>query len=241
MRIQFDHIALGVPKVADAMPLVVDLLGGAPDGGGPGPGYWGGQWCFERGGKLEILEPDGSDSSFMQRFVDGPGPGIHHVTFKVESLRGVCERAEGRGYQIVGYNDAYPGWKEAFLHPKQAQGIVVQFAEIDPAHAHEDGWSSDWDAPAGAPDPPRAVRVVGLRLRARTAERARAQWGDICGGEEASELTFCWPDSPLRIAVDIDERAAEGPVCIEVASERPLALPAEAVPALGARFLQLAS
>ncbi len=35
MRIQFDHIALGVPKVADAMPLVVDLLGGAPDGGGP--------------------------------------------------------------------------------------------------------------------------------------------------------------------------------------------------------------
>ena len=239
MRIQLDHIALGVPKVADAMPFVVGVLGGASDGGGPGPGYWGGQWRFERGERLEILEPDGSDTSFMQRFVDGPGPGIHHVTFMVESLRGVCNRAEARGYQIVGYNDAFPGWKEAFLHPKQAQGIVVQFAEID--SAHDDAWTSDWEAPVGPPDSPRAVRLVGLRLRARTAERARAQWGEICGGEEASELMFRWSGSPLRIAVDIDERANEGPLCIEVASERPLALQADAVPALGARFAQIGS
>ena len=169
MRIQFDHIAIGVPKVADTVPFIVGALGGQDQGGGPGPGYWGGQWSFAHGERLEILEPDQSAGSFMRRFVDGPGPGIHHVTFKVESLGLVCDRAEARGYQIVGRNEAYPGWQEAFLHPKQALGIVVQFAHTDPAHDQEEGWGANWGAPVGPADPPAPVQVVGLRLREHSA------------------------------------------------------------------------
>lgn len=54
---------------------------------------------------------------------------IHHVTFKVPSLAQICDGARAIDYEIIGYDDSHPDWKEAFLHPKQAQGLVVQFAE----------------------------------------------------------------------------------------------------------------
>ena len=49
MRIQLDHVAFGVPSVADAAAFVAGQLGGTAQEGGPAPGYTGGQWSFARG------------------------------------------------------------------------------------------------------------------------------------------------------------------------------------------------
>jgi hypothetical protein len=133
----------------------------------------------------------------------------------------------------VGFDDSDPSWSEAFLHPKEALGIVVQFAESRvPAPAQ--AWS-----PAGPPDPPPAVAIVGLRLRARSVERADTQWAEILQGERTTQdgaLIYRWPDSPMRLAVEIAPDADEGALAIEYASARSVDLSETPVPALGTVF-----
>jgi len=238
-RSRFDHIALAVPRLADAPAFLVGELGGAPAHGGPSVAYTFAQWRFKDGGRLEVLEPRGADG-FLHRFLAQRGPGIHHVTFIVPSLRGVCERAAAAGHAIVGYDDSNPEWREAFLHPKRALGIVVQLVEIVETRPRSDGERrSRWVVPPGPPNPP-PVTVLGLRMRARSRERAEAQWVRLLGAE-ASEgaggvVIYRWPGSPMRIGVEVDPTRDEGPVAIELASERAIALPAGPHPVLGAVF-----
>lgn len=232
----FDHIAIGVARMADAPAVLVGALGGVPADGATNPVFRWGVWRFEGGGDLEILEPHGPDG-FLRRFLASQGPGVHHVTFRVSSLREACARAEARGYTIVGYDDSDPTWMEAFLHPRQALGIVVQFAEERvplPRGARR------WTPPPGPANPPPPVRVLGLRMRARSRAAAQRQWGEIALGEvsdgPAGELVYRWPGSPMRLTIEVDPAAEEGPVAIEYASDRAVDLTAGRHPLLGATF-----
>ena len=233
--IAFDHIALGLPRIADAVPFLVGVLGGIPHSGMRGSTEFRfGTWRYRGGGKIEVIEPIGDDG-FVSRFLAARGPGIHHVTFKVPSLDAACERARARGYDIVGYDDSYDDWKTAFLHPKQALGIVVQFAQTS-----DDGSPTGWKPPATVGHPPAPVTVVGLRMRVSAADRAREQWEGILqatrvSGNDAS-IVYGWPESPMILAVDVDPSASEGPIAIELRSSRPLALPRGAVPELVTTF-----
>ena len=54
--IAFDHIALALPRIADAVPFFVGVLGGAPyDGMQGGPEFQFGTWRYDGGGKLEVI------------------------------------------------------------------------------------------------------------------------------------------------------------------------------------------
>ena len=222
-EIRFDHIAIALPRMADAPQVLAGALGGAPDSGGPSRVFRWACWRYEGGGRIEVIEPRG-ENGFLHRFLAERGSGVHHVTFRVPSLREACDRAEAHGYRIVGYDDTHPGWATAFLHPKQALGIVVQLV-------HSVGEAArPWEVPPGPPNSPPAVTMLGLRMRARSRERARTQWEAVLGGEPVAgavgELLYRWPASPMRLAVEIDPARDEGPVCIEFASERAVSLPA---------------
>jgi catechol 2,3-dioxygenase-like lactoylglutathione lyase family enzyme len=234
-QVLFDHIAIAVPRMAAAPAVLVGQLGGAPYAGSSSGAYRWGQWRFAGGGRLEILEPIGDDG-FLHRFLAQRGAGIHHVTFRVPSVRDACERARAHGYTIVGYYDSDPHWGEAFLHPKQALGIVVQLAEY---RSSGEGPRA-WRPPPGPPDPPPAVAILGLRMRARSRERARAQWEIVlqgrCAESDDGRLAYRWPGSPMRLVVEIDPTRDEGPVCIEFASDRMISVPDGPDPILGAVF-----
>jgi methylmalonyl-CoA/ethylmalonyl-CoA epimerase len=233
-HITLDHIAIALPHLAAAPAVLVGELGGSPYFGMTSEFFRFGQWRFAGGGRIEILEPHGDDG-FLHRFLAQHGPGIHHVTFKVPSLRQACDRAESLGYGIVGYKDTDPEWKEAFLHPKQAMGIVVQLAQ---STQQEDRIA--WQAPPGPANPPPPVTVLGLRVRARDRERASAQWEHVLQGaavQNGDELIYRWRDSPLRIVVEIDPEGKEGPVGIEYVGRRPTAA-AHALRVLGAAFIE---
>jgi methylmalonyl-CoA/ethylmalonyl-CoA epimerase len=221
-EIQLDHIAIATHRLTDAPSLLVGVLGGIPFFGMDAGVFRFGQWEFDGDGRIEVLEPRGDDG-FLHRFLATRGAGIHHVTFKIPSLREACDRAESLGYGIVGYNDANPYWQEAFLHPKDALGIVVQLAQAAGKGPTRGKWRT---APPGPADPPPPVRIVGLRTRAQSADRAQRQWGELLHGTASREdglLVYRWPDSPLRIAVEVDPDGAEGPRHIDVVSPRPVA------------------
>jgi methylmalonyl-CoA/ethylmalonyl-CoA epimerase len=237
-----DHVAFGVESMQRAAEFLVGTLGGAPHEGGPGPGYTGAQWKFEGGARLELIEPLGDDG-FLHRFLRARGPGVHHVTFIVPDLAQGAHAAEALGYDVVGYNDAFPSWKECFLHPKQALGLVVQMAQKSDEPDAANTWSSEFAFP-GPRDPAPPARVVALRLSAPERDPVLRQWRELLGGrlEERSDglLAFYWPKSPIHLLVEIGDPSPAGPTQVEVASLRLLALPEGSQTALGARFVQVA-
>jgi methylmalonyl-CoA/ethylmalonyl-CoA epimerase len=127
-----DHLAIGTPALSAGWELFADVLGGAWAYGGDSPGYWWGQLRFASGPKIELLTPTGGpDAAFLDRFLAARGAGPHHFNFLVSDIETALARIKAAGIDPVGVNLANPGWKEAFLHPRAAHGIVIQVAQQD--------------------------------------------------------------------------------------------------------------
>jgi methylmalonyl-CoA/ethylmalonyl-CoA epimerase len=124
---RFDHVAYGVKDIAATLPLVELLAGEFIQGGDHLRNRF--RWVQFRlpgGSKLELLQPLDSDS-FLQRFIDGRGEGVHHLTFKVSDVEKAAVRAEELGFTTTGLS-LHPDWSEVFLHPRAAHGTVIQLA-----------------------------------------------------------------------------------------------------------------
>ena len=130
MRAVLDHVAIGTRKLTDGWDLFGGLLGGSWVYGGDSPGFWWGQLQFRTGPKIELLTPTGgADSAFLDRFLNTRGAGPHHFNFIVPDINATLSRLRAVGVEPVQVHLQSPTWKEAFLHPKDAYGIVVQVAE----------------------------------------------------------------------------------------------------------------
>ena len=85
---------------------------------------------------LESTDPEGP----IGKFVAKRGPGIHHVTVRVDDLRATLRELEAKGIALI---DREPrtgagGKKIAFLHPKSTAGILIELCEVRPARAPRD-------------------------------------------------------------------------------------------------------
>src|SRR5215469_10252063 len=125
-----DHLAIGTSVLADGWALFGGVLGGTWAYGDDSPGFWWGQLNFAAGPKIELLTPTGGpDAAFLDRFLAARGAGPHHFNFLVADIEGTLARIRASGIEPVGVSLASPDWKEAFLHPRDAHGIVVQVAQ----------------------------------------------------------------------------------------------------------------
>ncbi|MEM7275055.1 MAG: VOC family protein [Actinomycetota bacterium] len=154
-----DHLALASRRAWDNLIRYGDQFGGRWLAGPTDPAEDPFYFChleFAGGTKLELLEPyPGPGSDFLTRFLHRNGPGPHHLTFKVQDIEAAMATAGDLGYQIVNTQLESEDWKEAFLHPKQSHGIVIQLAQQGP--------DAGWDEPS--PLPPTAqpqATIVGL-------------------------------------------------------------------------------
>jgi methylmalonyl-CoA/ethylmalonyl-CoA epimerase len=128
-QFRLDHVAVAVRSIKPAVKLFRDALGGEYLMGGEDQGTW--RWFQMRwpgGGKVELLEPL-SDRSFLTKFLDSHGEGLHHMTFKTDDIRAAVARIQELGYELVDINLDNPGWKEAFFRPSKAHGTLIQVAE----------------------------------------------------------------------------------------------------------------
>lgn len=218
--IDLDHVAVAAERQADVWPRYAGDLAGTWVGGGPSPGFWFGQVQFANGMKVEVLEPHAVDENdFLRRFLDRSGPGPHHMTFKVGHIESALEQAERAGYRPVSVDLSNESWKEAFLHPKDAPGVVVQLAQAGDSDADEpfEGYDA---APEDLPAPrtPRAATLdrvvhavvdldVGLRLFAGLLGGQEDGRGDDEGGRW---VDLAWP-GPGRVRV-LEPSDPAGPV-----------------------------
>jgi len=130
MTAVLDHLAIGTPDLTDGWDLFGGVLGGTWAYGGNSPGYWWGQLQFAAGPKIELLTPTGGpDAAFLERFLATRGAGPHHFNFIVTDIDAMLARIRASGIEPVGVNLANPYWREAFLHPRSAHGIVIQVAQ----------------------------------------------------------------------------------------------------------------
>ena len=129
---RFDHVSIAVHDIGLAQTLV-DLLGGTHIGGGlsnEGDFEWI-QFDLPGQGRLEMISPILDDkSNFLTRYLDEHGEGLHHLTFKVHDIEAAVARARSLGFTVVGFNDTNEDWKEAFVHPASAHGVLIQLAEF---------------------------------------------------------------------------------------------------------------
>lgn len=129
----FDHVALASSDRARFWSVFAGDLGGRWVGGGESMGGFAfSQVRFSGGMKVEGLEPFQAErNDFLVRFLAAFGPGPHHLTFTVDDLEATLDRARAAGYHPVGIDLGGEHWKDAFLSPREASGIVVQLAWAD--------------------------------------------------------------------------------------------------------------
>jgi len=127
---QVDHVAVAVRSVAAAVPLFVDALGGEFlfAGENSSQGFRWAQFRFPNGGKIELVTPV-AGNGFVQRFLDRRGEGVHHVTLKVPDIFRSIEHLRAQGVELMRVSTDHPSWKEAFIHPKDGHGALIQIAQ----------------------------------------------------------------------------------------------------------------
>ena len=75
---------------------------------------------------LEIIGPF-DESSFVQRFIDQRGPGMHHITVEVEDAEAACEFVrEEMGIEPLSEPYTDFEWNQFFIHPRDTGGVLVQ-------------------------------------------------------------------------------------------------------------------
>jgi methylmalonyl-CoA/ethylmalonyl-CoA epimerase len=202
-----DHLAIGTSALTDGWDLFGGILGGTWVYGNDSAGFWWGQLGYAAGPKVELLTPTGGpDATFLERFLADHGAGPHHFNFIVSDIEATLGRIRALGIEPVGINLDNPHWKEAFLHPRSAHGIVIQVAQQDGEPATP--------APRELPEPGPPARFDLIEhhvsdLDGATRLFCEALDGQLTSGSaDTAELT--WPGGRLLRLVRQDDLARGG-------------------------------
>ncbi|MCP4756329.1 MAG: hypothetical protein GY866_36160 [Proteobacteria bacterium] len=131
---RMDHVSIAVKDYEKARRFFQDVLGVIPGTSGSDDAikyFW---HVFSVGdlSRIEIIAPT-EEGSFLDNFLAGRKEGgVHHINLETSDIRAVRDRLEEKDIPYFGYNDASDRWKELFIHPKDAYGILIQIAQFRP-------------------------------------------------------------------------------------------------------------
>ena len=136
MKAILDHIGVAVQNVDRALAFYRDALGlevQAPED--VASQHVRAHFIRVGESSLELLEATAPESA-IARYVDKRGPGIHHITLRVDDIHAALARLKAKGVRLV---DEAPrpgaeGALVAFVHPSAAHGVLVELKQ--PAATH---------------------------------------------------------------------------------------------------------
>jgi methylmalonyl-CoA/ethylmalonyl-CoA epimerase len=142
MKATLDHIGIAVSSLDDALAFYRDALGLEVEPPEEVPservrayfipvGESADQGTGTHGVALELLEATADDSA-IAKFVAKRGPGIHHITLRVEDIVAALAQLKTRGVRLI---DETPrpgahGALVAFIHPASAHGVLIELKQI---------------------------------------------------------------------------------------------------------------
>ena len=126
-----DHIGISVRDLETALSFYRDALGLDIGGVEEVPSqHVRAQFVSVGGATLELLEAT-SPASAIARSIERRGPGLHHLTLRVNDIATVLARLKTRGVRLI---DEAPragagGSLVAFIHPSAALGVLVELTQ----------------------------------------------------------------------------------------------------------------
>ncbi|HNU91570.1 MAG TPA: VOC family protein [Spirochaetota bacterium] len=186
---RIDHVSIAVRDYEKAERFFRDVLGVVQGAAAEDPNMKYVWRILSLGdlSRLELLNPTG-EGSFLDGFLKNREGGVHHITLQTPDIQRARKALEDNGIPYFGYNE-YPGgiWKELFIHPRDAFGVLIQLAEFTP-----DDWLSDSvKLPEG-----RRWSVGG------EGDSIRLSLSHPGGGTATVKLTR---DEAMRLAIDLHE------------------------------------
>lgn len=134
---RIDHVSIAVRDYDKAEKFFRTILGGIPGAAAEDPVtkyFW---QLFSLGdlSRLELIKATAA-GSFLDSFLSEREGGVHHITLQTPDIAATRRILEQQGIPYFGYNE-YIGsyWKELFIHPRHAFGVLIQIAEF-----HPDDW-----------------------------------------------------------------------------------------------------
>jgi methylmalonyl-CoA/ethylmalonyl-CoA epimerase len=132
---RIDHVSIAVKEEEHekAVQFFRDILGAIPGVGFNDTGmnfYW---HIYSLGdlSRLEIMKPTG-DESFLSNFLKDKDGGVHHITLETPDIYDAKKILEKHNIPYFGFHDMGDIWKELFIHPRYAFGVLIQIAEFNP-------------------------------------------------------------------------------------------------------------
>jgi methylmalonyl-CoA epimerase len=99
--------------------------------------------------KLELLEATAPDSP-IAKYTDKRGPGLHHITLRVDDITAALAQLKSRGVRLID-EAPRPGAEHslvAFIHPSSAHGVLVELKQSSVvSHQSQPAPSSELLAP----------------------------------------------------------------------------------------------
>lgn len=131
MKATLDHIGIAVRDLGEALAFYRDALGlevQAPED--VASQHIRAHFVPAGGAALELLEATSPDSP-IARYLAKRGPGMHHLTLRVDDLAAALARLKARGVRLI---DESPrpgahGSLVAFIHPSSAHGVLVELKQ----------------------------------------------------------------------------------------------------------------
>jgi methylmalonyl-CoA/ethylmalonyl-CoA epimerase len=81
--------------------------------------------------EVELVQPTTADSG-LTRYLEKRGPGMHHLCLEVDDIEGMLARLKEHGIQLINEQPqaGMGGRRYAFIHPKSANGVMVELYEL---------------------------------------------------------------------------------------------------------------
>lgn len=131
MKATIDHIGIAVGDLAEALRFYRDALGLEIEPPEDVTSQRVRAHFIPLGSSaLELLEATADDSP-IAKFIARRGPGIHHLTLRVDDIVQALSDLRGRGVRLI---DEVPrpgahGSLVAFIHPASAHGVLVELKQ----------------------------------------------------------------------------------------------------------------
>lgn len=80
--------------------------------------------------EVEFVKPTADDTG-VAKFLKERGAGMHHLCFEVDDITGMLNLLKEKGVRLINESPIeLEGRKMAFIHPKSANGVLIELYEV---------------------------------------------------------------------------------------------------------------